>query len=50
MREPRRSRESPVVIETPLPLSSRHMPPEKVESEIVSKQHICRGPATIGMR
>jgi hypothetical protein len=26
------------------------MPPENDESEIVSKQHICRGPATIGIR
>ena len=49
-REPLRSRTSPVFIDTPPPLSRRHMPPENDESEIVSKQHICRGPATIGMR
>jgi hypothetical protein len=50
MRPPRLSRMSPLFIDTPPPLSSRHMPPETVESEMVSKQHICRGPATIGTR
>src|SRR5438105_2618295 len=36
MRVPLRSRTSPVLIDTPLPLSRRHMPAENVESEIVS--------------
>ena len=49
-REPVRSRTSPVFIDTPPPLSSRHIPPENDESEMVSKQHIWRGPATIGIR
>jgi hypothetical protein len=49
-REPFLSRMSPLFIEMPPPLSRRHMPPENDESEIVSKQHICRGPATIGTR
>jgi hypothetical protein len=43
--------ESPVDIDVPLPLSSRHIPQHALPaSEIVSKQHICRGPATIGTR
>ena len=57
MREPRpfselpAGTELPVLIVTPLPLSRRHTPQQvSARSAIESKQHICRGPATIGTR
>ena len=54
IREPRLLRSSPRVIDTPLPRSSWQTPQQSRSPpfplENVSKQHICRVPAIIGMR
>ena len=49
-RVPFRDCMSPVFIEMPPPPSSRQRPQHASLSLIVSQQHICRGPATIGRR